>query len=325
MDKYGRDWMYIRRKPGEKYLNDEFVSGVEEFIKCAQANPDAMSIRKIRCPCLKCENGVFLDVEEVKEHLYRRGFIANYQQWTSHGEPFINDAGVYEGHHCLSSKDREACNPYRTMVIEVAGPSFNPNFDWEEGDCANDDADPLNSNDDLPNSDAQKFYDLLKAAEEPLYEGCETHTPLSAVSQLLNIKSEYNLSVNCFNRILEVVKEFLPKDAKLPKDFYKTRQMVRSLGLGYEKIDVCINGCMIYFKENKDRTECVYCHHPRFKPRKKFGGKQKSIPYKILRYLPLTPRLQRLYMSSKTAKHMTWHNDTQRESGVMCHPCGGEA
>ena len=162
----------------------------------------------------------------MKEHLYRRGFIVNYQHWTSHGEAFINDASPLKGYDCSGLKNREPCNTYRTMVIEAAGPNFNPNFDWGENNCVYNDPINLDSNDDPPNVDAQKFYELLQAAEEPLYDGCETHTPLSAISQLLNIKSEYNLSVNCFNRILEVVKELLPKDAKLPKDFYKTRQMV---------------------------------------------------------------------------------------------------
>ena len=110
---------------------------------------------------------------------------------------------------------------------------------------------------------------MLKIANEPLYEGYFTHTPLLAMSWLLNIKSEYNLSVNCFNRMLEVIREFLPEDAKLPNDFYKTRKMVQKLGLGYEKIDVCVNGCMIYYKENKDKIECLYYHHPCFKPKKK--------------------------------------------------------
>jgi hypothetical protein len=29
--------------------------------------------------------------------------------------------------------------------------------------------------------------------------------------------------------------------------------------------------------------------------------------YKILRYFPITPRLQKLFMSPKTVEHMIWH------------------
>lgn len=42
-------------------------------------------------------------------------------------------------------------------------------------------------------------------------------------------------------------------------------------------------------------------------------------------YLPIVPRLQRLYASTVTAKHMTWHNKENGESGVLSHPCDGEA
>ncbi|KAL0373230.1 UNVERIFIED_CONTAM: hypothetical protein Scaly_1004600 [Sesamum calycinum] len=48
-------------------------------------------------------------------------------------------------------------------------------------------------------------------------------------------------------------------------------------------------------------------------------------PYAVLRYLPLTPRLQRLYSSRATAEHMTWHATYQTDEGSMCHPSDAEA
>ena len=50
---------------------------------------------------------------------------------------------------------------------------------------------------------------------------------------------------------------------------------------------------------------------------KKANGKR--VPLKVLRYFPLKPRLQRLFMSSKTASEMTWHNDKRVKDGVMRH------
>ncbi|KAG8481368.1 hypothetical protein CXB51_026128 [Gossypium anomalum] len=43
-------------------------------------------------------------------------------------------------------------------------------------------------------------------------------------------------------------------------------------------------------------------------------------PNKILRYFPLISRLQRLFMSSKTAEFMTWHHDQQTDDGLLRHP-----
>ncbi|KAK4383617.1 hypothetical protein Sango_2758500 [Sesamum angolense] len=47
---------------------------------------------------------------------------------------------------------------------------------------------------------------------------------------------------------------------------------------------------------------------------------RKKTPYVILRYLPLTHRLQRLYASEVTTEHMTWHANHQTEEGSICHP-----
>ena len=136
--------MYTRRLPGEKYLNDEFISGVEKFIDFAKSHPTFMSRGNIRCPCSKCENGVFQGIEEVKEHLYRWGFVANYQHWTSHGEPYVDDVGLSNHAENLGTKGVKPYNPYRSMVLKAAGPSFNPNFHLDEEACPYFDEEPLN-------------------------------------------------------------------------------------------------------------------------------------------------------------------------------------
>ncbi|XP_012838845.1 PREDICTED: uncharacterized protein LOC105959319 [Erythranthe guttata] len=303
-----------RLVPSRTGLTEEFKAGVDEFICFALSQVNFVSEGDIRCPCSRCDNMGFLNVEDVKTHLYKYGFVPEYYQWISHGDPYIN--------HVSPQTENEAAiqttpsDPYRTMVLEAAGLGFD--FEFDRNDFVSDEG-------ELPNSVAGKFYELLKATEEPLYEGCKLHTPLSATSRLVNIKSEFNMSGVCFNQILQLMKELVPNDNKLPTDFYKTKKMVRNLGLGYKKIDVCVNECILYFKENQDLKVCSVCGHSRYKPRKRGNEKQKEISYKILRYFPLTPRLQRLFMSSKTSEHMTWHKKSRRESGTISHPCDGEA
>jgi len=46
---------------------------------------------------------------------------------------------------------------------------------------------------------------------------------------------------------------------------------------------------------------------------------------KKLRYFPITHTLQRLFMSPRTAEHMTWHQSHDAVNGVMVHPSDGEA
>lgn len=68
---------------------------------------------------------------------------------------------------------------------------------------------------------------------------------------------------------------------------------------------------------------CKYCQHPRFKTTKKEA--HKDVPLKRMFYLPITPRLQRLYYSDVTVNHMRWHAEHSQEDGKINHPSDAEA
>ena len=53
--------------------------------------------------------------------------------------------------------------------------------------------------------------------------------------------------------------------------------------------------------------------------------KKNKIPAKVLRYFPLKPRLQRLFLSSKTAEDMRWHATDTNNDGMLRHPRDSEA
>jgi len=318
--------MYNRRKDGG--LADEFIQGVQEFIDFALSNPDYMSGDKIKCPCLKCDNRRFETPAEVTYHLYRKGFTKQYMQWVAQGEP-IGSNPSYTGESSLrNSADsmglpvmEETNNPYRDMIVDAIGYTGGRT---EFGSNANNIDVPECNMEEEPNAEAQEFYNLLKDANTPLWDGCKNQTKLSFISQMLNVKSEYNLSQACYNRIMSIVISSLPESQRLPKDFYGAKKMVKKLGLGYEKIDVCMNNCMLFYKDTSGLPTCTVCGHPHYKPKKGGKGRKKDIPFKVLHYLPLTPRLQRLYMSRKTAEHMTWHART-RDSDLVSHPADSEA
>jgi len=63
--------------------------------------------------------------------------------------------------------------------------------------------------------------------------------------------------------------------------------------------------------------------HSRYKPR---SGREKTlITHKKLRYFLITPRLQKLFMSSKTVEYMTWHQSHDVMDGMIVHPSNNEA
>ena len=114
--------------------------------------------------------------------------------------------------------------------------------------------------------------------------------------------------------LLELLKETFPESETLPNNYYEAKKILRDLGLHYIKIDACPSDCMLYSKEHANAKECVFCGVSRWKSSDDHSTdeftksvKKKKIPAKVLHYFPLKPRLQRLYMSSKTTSHMKWH------------------
>ena len=80
-------------------------------------------------------------------------------------------------------------------------------------------------------------------------------------------------------------------------------------------------------------NECVVCGESRWKSVTYHSIEQAVTPSKkdnklaakILRYFPLKPRLQRLFMSLKTDKHMRWHAEGRTKDGVLSHPVDSKA
>ncbi|XP_028774325.1 uncharacterized protein LOC114731348 [Neltuma alba] len=193
--------------------------------------------------------------------------------------------------------------------MDVAGPSFRDNYN--EGI------------EEMPNPNARAFYDMLHAAQQPLWEGCE-ESKLSATLQLLSIKATTNMSQQGYNLISQLIRRTQPKDTCMPTDLYQTKKLVSKLSLDYRKIDCCVNGCMLYYKADDSATQCKFCGEERYFSRR-CHGRKKKVARKQLWFLPLIPRLQRLYASEKTAKEMTWHYTNRRGTNVLSHPSDGQA
>nr|GEU38721.1 caffeic acid 3-O-methyltransferase [Tanacetum cinerariifolium] len=208
------------------------------------------------------------------------GFVLNYYVWDKHGEQpsqrinreFPNRA--------------QAMNLARNMVIDANGSQFEDMIFKA----------PTNL--EPSNPAAKRFFDMLKKADAPLYKGCEGHSILSATSRMLNIKSDFNMSQTCYDRVMQAIKEFIPRST-MCSNYYQSKKMVSQLGLG--------------------------CDHARYKPKEEGSSNGKDISYKYKHYFMLILRLQRLYMSKETAQHTTWHHEHKREPGVLSHPSDREA
>jgi len=223
--------------------------------------------------------------------LILKAFPKNYVVWNLHGEKQIEDISsneddIQEAFHFE--------NPMETMINETFG-----HYRQEGTNLGR--TQPLGVDDVLnerSREDHNEFNEFLNDENQTLCDGSK-YTKLEFVIKIYHIKVLCGLSDKAMTMILDLLKDAF-NEAKLPISFYKAKKIINKLGLNYTKIGACLNDCMLYLRDDeKDLQTCKHNGTSRWNPKKK-----KKATCKILRYFPLKPRLQRLFMCSKTVEHI---------------------
>ncbi|CAL1412978.1 unnamed protein product [Linum trigynum] len=233
----------------------------------------------------------------------------DYTKWIYHGEKSDDDYSEEEDAEDAVDDGNEMDVDDIPGLLNYLRPHLDP--------------DPEN-----PNAEAERFFKLVRDSQTPLYEGCdEKISSLSCLVKMMHLKWFNSWSNTSFTQLLKFLRSTFPMaQTTMPKNYYQAKKMLSGLGLNYEEIDACENGCVIYYGELKGATTCPSCQKPRFKKiRKDSRGRVTKVPYKILRYFPIKSRLQRLFMSRKTAEDMVWHSEQRVRDGKLRHPADGEA
>ena len=268
-----RRWMYDGVNLDRHGLKDHFVSGVAEFVEKAMTHPNFLVEGGIRCPYVNCKCIDLVTPREVNLHLYRDGFMPNYYVWTEHGEVDLN---TNLGGHSSSGGsvgDEDQFAVMNQMVHDAIWPSIDvPDSNSSTGNEAF-------REDEEPNSEARHFYDTLISANQPIYEGA-TKSKLSISVKLLAARSIWKVPKKCIDYFAQILADVCPTKKCLPENNYQATQLVSKLGLKARKIDCCVNGCLLYYKENSNLTECRVCGAARYLPRKSGMGKFKDVPVK---------------------------------------------
>ncbi|GKV43256.1 hypothetical protein SLEP1_g50570 [Rubroshorea leprosula] len=282
--------MYNRRGPRGD-CGDEFFNGLDQFCDFVYSRPGVNPNANIRCPCSKCRNLPHHNKVTVREHL------------------------VDNEEHVNAEDD------FRHMVYDAFCPSENYR-------PINETEFPSETVGDEPNRHAQTFYDLLRASSIPVGPSSNNQTLLGWLAYMLHTKSKNNITGVGFNEIIHGCRQLLSPEyqQKVPSIFYEAKKFMKGLGLGYVKIDACVNNCFLYYgTDGKSLTACPVCGEPRYETRNPAQTRKKDKARKSLWYLPIIPCLQRLYMSRKTAEHMTWHLKCRADSEVLIHPAQSAA
>ena len=63
---------------------------------------------------------------------------------------------------------------------------------------------------------------MLSAANIPLYFGCESHTHISIIGRIENLKTDFRILERLYDEICQMMREVLPKDNRMTNNFYDT-------------------------------------------------------------------------------------------------------
>ena len=95
-------------------------------------------------------------------------------------------------------------------MYNIAGPSFYP-IEMEES---------------LNPTTAQHLFEMLKVAEQKVWKGNPySHSQLSAMARLLNIKAEHHISERCYDEICKLMLELLQADTLMTYSFYSIKKI----------------------------------------------------------------------------------------------------
>ena len=88
---------------------------------------------------------------------------------------------------------------------------------------------------------------------------------------------------------------------------------MKNIGMKYQIIHACPNDHIIYHKQHEFAIECLDCHFIRYR----LDQIMKKVPHKVLRYIPIIPRLQRLFKCASLAQFMDYHACNRNQDDIM--------
>lgn len=314
-----KSWMDIGNR-----LDPNYIRGVETFLDFAFQHTKSGNL--IYCPCRKCFNGRLKTRDEVREDLIVSGILRGYTYWDFHGEDRHATTGSEDDE--LELDNEVECDEIDELIADTF-----PEFNHENVGDRRYETDTTSST--VPQNEAERILRVIQNAKTSIYPGCDISL-LSFVLKLLHIKCVGGMSNKAFTMLLKELKKVFPKGEMLPKSYYEAKKIIQDLGHSYDKIDACINDCVLFRKEHAYAEYCPTCGESRWKKidcgdndddeeSTGYSNRRKRVSRKILRHFPLKPRLQKMFMSSKIASEMKWHHDNCIRDDNLSHPADSEA
>jgi hypothetical protein len=269
------------------------------------------------CPCRACHGGCRYTLQTIKTHLrvHKRDEMLNFSMLGGNPLGGYLQKGIYvDGDNKFVDTqnvfdERIEYKEHLDLVHDMQRQLFDA---FDLGDIIRESTPHLDDDCDNEDIEAEEIFGRLEHLEElythaskPLYNGLNVSV-ISATIVLINMAVIHGVSNAYMDELLKYLTTvLLPHANLLPRLHYKTKMLIRKLGLNYHIIHACPSGCILYMKENKDLDCCpkLGCGLSRF-----IAG-SKCIPAKVIRHFPLISRLLRMMRSKKIATLLHWHTD----------------
>ena len=98
--------------------------------------------------------------------------------------------------------------------------------------------------------DWQKF---MEDASKPVYDTCK-FSHLTTILVLLNLQTVHGWIIESVDDLLAFLHELLPPNSTLSKKWRECESKISNLGLRYENIHTCVNGCILFRKNPASET-----------------------------------------------------------------------
>lgn len=139
-------------------------------------------------------------------------------------------------------------------------------------------------------------------AQLPLYEGSSI-TLLEAISQYLEwFTSHPGVSKEALSHSLKMQHKILPPGNLLPDDYESMMTLVSPFLIEPIIFHACANDCILYRNQYAESVVCPACNMARYR--------YASIPNKKFIYLPIRPRLERLFGTECLSHLIQAHNNS---------------
>ena len=143
--------------------------------------------------------------------------------------------------------------------------------------------------------------DVANDDTRELYPSCKL-TILKSLALLFSwFCSSPGTSKESFSHLFYLLNtRILPCGNFLPASYNDAIRVIKCFIVPVKKYDSCINDCVVFRKHNNDLSECPSCHEPRYEA-------QTKIARKVFKYIPLGPRLSRMFKHEKISKDLQSH------------------